>query len=551
MAEKVLSVLGRLNKICGDSERVQKELLLSLVKRNADTEYGRKYDFSGIDSLEDYRRRVPLTSWKDYDGMISRMLKGEEDLLTSEKIVYYCISSGLAAEPKYIPLTSADINTQKRYAIDCVNETIDGYFRQQGINPVEKHIFCTGEFFRTFMPDGTMSGVRMGAAYRMLQAGGEIDHSVYTAPCEVLFPEKLDDMLYMKLRYALADRAVNAIQGIFVNKIVGLMDYLCRNWDHFIGDIETGKVSDCFDISDEWKEHIEKALPADRERAEELKRITIGNGENLALKIWPRLQYVCVSGGSIFAHYMDMLKKYIGRSTPIHYFMYGTAESNLGISLEMNMPDRYTLIPDAAFFEFLPVENNWQTTPLSSWEVKKGEEYELLVTTLSGLYRYSVQDIVRIEDFNGTMPVISVSYRTNQVMNLDEEKVNTRQMEEACAYLGKCMGTGITEFCMDADTDADVPRYIIYIETQMGRSNNDAKCSEILDKALMDSVGSYGRARASGKLDMARVITLRRGSFRSFGAYLSKKGYRMEQNRPLKIITTDEQRDFFIKKSAE
>lgn len=545
------SVLSRLKRISEDSERVQKELLISLVKRNSDTEYGKKYDFSGIDSLEDYRMRVPLTSWKDYDGLVSRMQNGEKDLLTSEKITYYCISSGLAAGPKYIPLTSADINIQKRYAYDCVKETIYEYFRQNGIEQADKHIFYTGEFFRTFMPDGTMSGVRNGASYRVLEKSGKIDLSVFTAPDKVLFPEKLDDLLYMKLRFALADRDVSAIHGIFVNKIVGLLDHLCRNWDHYIEDIETGKVSGCFDISDEWKEYIEKALPADRDRAGELRRITVGDGENLALKIWPRLQYVCVSGGSIFAHYMDMLRKYIGRSTPIHYFVYSTAESNLGISLEMNRPDRYTLIPDAAFFEFLPVNNDWQTTPLNAWEVKKGEEYELLVTTLSGLYRYSVQDIVRIEDFYGTMPVVSVSYRTNQVMNLDEEKVTTRQMEEACAYLGKCMGTGITEFCMDAYTAGDIPSYIIYIETQMGKSNNEAKCSEILDRALMDIAGSYAKARNAGRLGMARVITLRRGSFRSFGSYLSKKGYRMEQNRPLKIVTTEEQREFFIRKSSD
>ena len=216
MSEKVLS---RLKSIASDAERVQTELLLSLVKRNAATEYGRKYDFSGIDSLADYRRRVPLTSWKDYDNYVSRMIRGEDNILTTEKIRYYCISSGLADNPKYIPLTSADINTQKRYSIDCVYETIDDYLKDNGIGVRDKHVFYIGEFFRTFMNNGVMNGVRMGAPYRILEAKGEMDISYFTAPKEVLYPEKVEDMLYMKLRFALADKEVTSIHGIFVNKI--------------------------------------------------------------------------------------------------------------------------------------------------------------------------------------------------------------------------------------------------------------------------------------------------------------------------------------------
>ena len=149
------------------------------------------------------------------------------------------------------------------------------------------------------------------------------------------------------------------------------------------------------------------------------------------------------------------------------------------------------------------------------------------------------------------MPVISVSYRTNQIMNLAEEHLTTRQMAEACDELGKRMGTRVTEYCMDADKEGELPRYTVYIETEMGRSNNDAKCSMVLDAILKDHVSAYEKARSSGRLGQPFVITLRRGVFRSFGAYLSKNGYRMEQNRPLKIISTEDQREFFRKKSAE
>ena len=544
------NVLSELRSLADNAEKVQNDLLLSIIKKNADTEYGRRLDFAHVESFDDYQMRAPLTDWEDYEDSIGRMMKGEKNVLTSDDIKYYCISSGTTDQPKYVPLTEEDIRIQKKYWIDGVGECIDYFLRQRG-EDTSKRIFSISEFFMTNMDDGTMSGVRAGAPFRVMEREGDIDVSMYTAPKEVLFPEKLEDMLYMKLRFALADPEVTAIHGIFVHKIVGLFDYMIKNWQALINDIASGTVSPQFNISDEWKRYLEEKLPPDRRRATDLQSITVGDGSSLALKIWPKLKYVCVAGGSLFMQYMEPFRKYIG-NLPLHYFVYATSESNLGMSLKVNDDDAYyVLLPDAAVFEFIPTTGH-MGRPLKAWELEKDGEYELVVTTLSGLYRYAVQDIVKVVDFFGNMPVIGVCYRKNQVMNLVNENVTTRQLEAAARRLGELMGTKIAEYCVGGDSDSEGRlSYIMYIETGMGRSNNDKKCSEIIDNILKESSSGYKKAREEGRLNESRVVSLKRGSFRSYGAYLAQQGYRMEQNKPLRIMTTEDQKQFFRKKAEQ
>lgn len=544
------SVLTELRSLANDAGRVQNDLLMSIIRKNADTEYGRKLDFSHVASFDDYQMRVPLSDWEDYETYISRILAGEKNILTSDEVRYFCISSGTGDQPKYVPLTDWDIRIQKKYWIDGVGECIDDYLRDKG-EDTSRRIFSINEFFMTSMEDGTMSGVRAGAPFRLMERSGDIDISMYTAPKEVLFPEKLEDMLYMKLRFALADPGVTAIHGIFVHKIAGLFDYMVKNWQALIDDIGRGTVSPQFKISEEWKDHLEKKLPPDRKRAAELQGIHVGDGSGLALKIWPKLKYVCVAGGSLFAQYMEPFRKYMG-PVPLHYFVYATSESNLGISLKVDDTDaHYVLIPDAAVFEFIPTTGQ-KGRPLRVWEVEADQEYELFVTTLSGLYRYSVQDIIRVTGFVGGMPVVSVCYRKNQVMNLVNENVTIRQLEDAVAKLGGRMGTRIREFCAGGDEDSGkAQNYLVYIETEMGRSNNDKKCSEIMDDILKENSAGYRKARENGNLGASRVVSLRRGTFRAYGAHLSQQGYRMEQNKPLRIMTNEDQKAFFRNRSSE
>ena len=64
-------------------------------------------------------------------------------------------------------------------------------------------------------------------------------------------------------------------------------------------------------------------------------------------------------------------------------------------------------------------------------EVAVGGLYELVVTTLSGLYRYRIGDVVRVVRFHSSCPVIEFRYRQGQILNMRSEKTTETMMYEA------------------------------------------------------------------------------------------------------------------------
>ncbi len=59
-------VLARLNSEAKNLAQCQEVLLTYILRDNAETDYGQKYDFSNIKSVGEYQQRVPLTHHDDY-----------------------------------------------------------------------------------------------------------------------------------------------------------------------------------------------------------------------------------------------------------------------------------------------------------------------------------------------------------------------------------------------------------------------------------------------------------------------------------------------------
>ena len=60
-----------------------------------------------------------------------------------------------------------------------------------------------------------------------------------------------------------------------------------------------------------------------------------------------------------------------------------------------------------------------------------GKLYELVVTNLSGLYRYRIGDVVKIARFHNNCPVIEYQYRQGQILNVRAEKTSERVFYDA------------------------------------------------------------------------------------------------------------------------
>ena len=533
----------QLRNVCSHACEEQERFLTRLLRRNAHTEFGERYGFEKIRDGIQYSRTVPLSTFPDYDRNFTRMIHGERNILTVDPPVFYNISAGSTGEPKFIPLCREDAEKQHLYvdqaSLGIIREALPQYSMQELFGC----IFHLSEFYITDMPDGTMNGVRSGVSIRTAHREGSFDLSCYTAPEEVLFPAKLEDMLYLKVRFALGNEHVTAIHGIFAHRAVGMFEYIVRHWDELISDIRNGTVSDCFHISDEWKEYLRKKLPPDPRRADQLAgldRATLKDG--MLPKVWKKLRYVQMISGSLFQPFSDKLTALAG-DVPLHGFIYAASESNMGVAPVLGAVGEYVLLPDVCYFEFIPEEQIAAPLEfLTIRDIMKGKRYEIVLTTLSGLYRYRIGDVIEVTGFQGESPVIRICYRKDLVISLLDEKMNTMQLENAVRLFSEKTGIPVDNYCVAGNFDGFIPRYLLYLETDQKLAED---ASETMDRCLCQSSLGYRGIRSMNELDSARVSSVRKGTFSDYQRFCQEEGMRMEQAKPVRVLNGKKQIAFF------
>ncbi|XP_006813593.1 GH3 domain-containing protein-like, partial [Saccoglossus kowalevskii] len=57
-------------------------------------------------------------------------------------------------------------------------------------------------------------------------------------------------------------------------------------------------------------------------------------------------------------------------------------------------------------------------------QVEVGETYEMVITNISGLYRYRFGDVIRVVRFHNQCPVVEFLYRQGQLLNVHGEKTS-------------------------------------------------------------------------------------------------------------------------------
>lgn len=85
---------------------VQEELLKKLINISKNTIWGNEYDYKSIKTVNDFRQRVPISTYEDIKPYIDRLRKGEENVLWPGELLGFAKSSGTTAgKSKYIPVS--------------------------------------------------------------------------------------------------------------------------------------------------------------------------------------------------------------------------------------------------------------------------------------------------------------------------------------------------------------------------------------------------------------------------------------------------------------
>src|SRR5262245_15037141 len=97
----------RFRRALSAPRRAQERVLQRLLRENAGSEYGKRFRFDAIGSVESFQERVPIVTYDDLRGDIEAILKGRQGVLTEEPVVMVEKTTGSLGASKYIPYTAS------------------------------------------------------------------------------------------------------------------------------------------------------------------------------------------------------------------------------------------------------------------------------------------------------------------------------------------------------------------------------------------------------------------------------------------------------------
>lgn len=537
-------VLERMEQDSLRGSAVSHELLMRLIRENENTEYGKKHGFGEIRSYADYAAKVPLSSYEDYEPLIERMICfNQKNLLTADDVVYYAHTSGTTGASKMIPCTQKALDVFFAAGYERVFGLYDQSYREktgEGMPP------CKGITVMESKTGYTSYGVAHGAISETVLIPEHV--AQYNAlPEELIYPAADFDRRHLKMLFALRERHLSFIQCSFAPFLYDMIVYLRQRWEVLCEDIEKGSINPDIVVDPSLRKKLEARMTPDPERATQVRAIMAAHADDAFMPLlWPDMKLVATIGTASFAPYLEKLRQPMGPDMAVDYLGYVSSEATIGTVLRENEA-QYMLIPWGGFYEFIPVEEGGKSTPLLMDQLEVGKEYELIVTNLSGFYRYRLGDVIRVMGYHNECPMIVLSYRKSQLISMYGEKVTETALHNAVEAMAKESRTVVLEYSVYADAETDPGHYVVLLESDREIPPDQWPCySEILNRKLCEAHDSY-RKKIEQKIMLPLEVKFVQPQ--TYALYRDLKvmgGASPNQIKPLHVITDGRWKRFFF-----
>jgi len=491
-----------------DNIRIQERLLTKILKKNSTSKYGKKYSFKKIKSIEEYQKKVPIITFPDIEKYVEEMKNGKEKILTSNKVIYFAITSGTTSKPKYIPITKIRIKLFiKQIMLLARLGPVENFKGMKG-----KTLGLAGTdivgYTKAKIPYGNISGYLINNIPQYLKKRLAIPMDIY----------RIKDYEERTRLLALKALQKNISQFVFAEPIEAILffDYLKNNKEKLIRELKIfGKKS--------LVKKLEKK-------------------EFIPAKIWPNIKIISCFKSSFNQLYLNTLKDKIGNKDIIIRDP-GIYSSEGGITLGICNKGS-SAIPqyNNIFFEFIDIENK-KSTPLTLNKLQEGKTYEIVITTQEGLYRYNIEDRVKVTGFKKKLPLLEFVGR-NKSLDVAGEKCPEEEIIKAIQKAfkkNKFEPKAYTIFPKIKDQNKK-PKYGIIIELKKEDSKFIEKAKKIIkdfDKELQDKVLDYENMRNEyGRLEAPEIVLVKKGSYDKF-----EKKRIMQTGQP-KIINVTKDQNF-------
>lgn len=450
-----------------NAEHNQEKLLLSLVDTAKKTLFGREHNFETISSVKDFQNKVKISDYEDLKPYIERVKKGQANILWTDVPEYFAKTSGTTSGSKYIPISKEGMPFQVKGAQSALFHYIAKKNNADFVNG--KMIFLQGspELEEVF-------GIKTG------RLSGIVAHHIPKYLQKNRLPSWETNI--MEDWEAKVDKIVEETEKENMTLISGIPPWLIMYFEKLV------------------EKHGKKIK-----------------------QIFPNLQLI-VTGGVNYEPYRDKMEELLGGKVDIVQ-TFPASEGFFAFQDDYTKEGLLLLTDHGIFYEFVPLEEYGKSDArrLTLKDIELNKDYALILTTNSGLWAYSIGDVVR---FTGKKPHrIVVSGRTKHFTSAFGEHVIAFEVEEAMKATLEKYPAQITEFHLapQVNPEQGLPYHEWFIEFEKQPENLELFRDE-LDNQLRKRNTYYDDLISGNILQKLHITVLRKNGFQEYAKSQGKLG---------------------------
>ena len=483
-----------------DPAAAQAAVLRRVLARNAETAFGRAHGFAAIRTIADYQRRVPIATYDDLEPYVRRAAAGEPHVLTREPVRRLQPSSGSTAAVKLIPFTRA-LQREIGRAVDPwiadlyrTRPALMGGRAYWSITPPAPPPELPG----TAVPVGFEDDSRyLGGVTAMLARAALVAPRLAAAPA--FDPVEFRRTTLVALLLASDLRLISVWHPSF---LAALLDTLAADRDLL----------------------LDAVARRDRRRAASLRIADVTD----VRCVWPRLRLVsCWGDGPSDAPAAALA----GRLPGIELQHKGLIATEAVVSIPFG--GQRPLAICSHVLEFAAPDGHVRL----AHELEPGADYDVIVTTGGGLYRYRLGDRVRVAGHIARTPSIAFVGRADRVSDRFGEKLSdgfvaaaldalfARRRRPPFALVAPDRTPAGIAYTLFVDRGADLPADPAgVLERELRRNPHYAWCVDL------------------GQLLPARVALVTSGAERAYLDACVARGRRLGDVKPVSLDVHDDWR---------
>jgi hypothetical protein len=461
-------VRKKMNKWAENPHDTQDKVFQQLLKKGANTKFGRDHHFQNINTHQDFTKQVPVRDYEELKNYMDLMVSGEEDVLWPGKPLYYAKTSGTTSGAKYIPLTKDSMPTH----IEAARNAILCYIHDTGNSKFVdgKMIFLQGS------PElQEKNGVKLGR-----------------------------------------------LSGIVAHYVPG---YLQKNrmpsWEtNCIDDWET-KVDAIVEETVQEDMSVISGIPSWVQMYFE--RLIDKTGKKVG-DIFPNFD-LFIYGGVNYEPYRAKFEKLIGRRVD-SIELYPASEGFFAFQDKQNVHGMLLQLDSGIFYEFIEADKFFEENAarLLLKDVQIGVNYVMIISSTAGLWAYNIGDTIQ---FTSVKPYrVIVSGRIKHFISAFGEHVIAKEVEEALQEAVKDTQAAISEFTVAPQISPDndeLPYHEWFIEFEKEPQDLD-HFAGVIDKAMQQQNSYYKDLIDGSILQRLKITKLPPNTFQQYMKSIGKLG---------------------------